>query len=76
MEINGVECVDIEGAASIIGVTSGRIRQLITESRLPFIAIGKRMKYIPLKAVQDFATKPRPVGNPTFGKKKEVLDIS
>lgn len=64
MKINGIECVTVQEAAVIIGVSAGRVRQLINKDkpRLPSIQVGKRMRWIPREAVEAFAKLDRPDG--------------
>lgn len=60
--IDGKEYVSIKEAAEIIDVSEGRIRQFIFRKQLPSIQIGKRLRMLPLDAVQEFASMPRPTG--------------
>lgn len=69
MEINGVECVDVEAAANRIGVSAGRVRQLIADGTLPVMPLGMRKKWIAIEAIDAYKKTSRPVGNPTFVKR-------
>lgn len=60
--IDGQKYVNIKEAAEIIGVSEGRIRQFISREQLPSIQIGKRLRMIPMEAVQEFASLDRPSG--------------
>ncbi len=62
MLINGVEHITIAETAKIIGVSAGRVRQLVANKRLPSTKVGGRLNMIPRKAVEEFASLNRPVG--------------
>lgn len=64
MEINGIEYVNVDTAAKMIGVSSGRVRQLIANGRLSTFKITKRLNMIPLREVEFFVNTPRKEGRP------------
>jgi excisionase family DNA binding protein len=62
MVINGEEHITIKEAAEIIGVSAGRVRQLVASKRLPSIKVGARLNMISRKTAEEFAALHRPVG--------------
>jgi excisionase family DNA binding protein len=61
--------MDTFEAAEALGVGERQVVNLITAGRLK--AVRKRRGYIlDAREVRRFAKKPRPVGNPNFGRKR------
>lgn len=56
------DLLTISEAAEILGVTAGRVRQLVAAGRLKAVKYGKRMNLLPRAVVLDFAAQPRPNG--------------
>jgi excisionase family DNA binding protein len=55
-------------AAEYLGLSEGRIRQLLLAERIEAMKLNERAWAIPKTALDDFKKLDRPAGNPNFGK--------
>ena len=58
------EFVTVQEAAGILGVTAGRVRQIVRNGHLPSRRIGPRLLVLPRSAVEWYAGLPQVKGGP------------
>lgn len=58
------EYVTVDDAAKILGVTAGRVHQIVRSGHLPAKRIGPRMLLLPRAVVEWYAALPKIRGGP------------
>jgi excisionase family DNA binding protein len=71
MEIDGIEYFDVKQAAIELGVTPGRVRQLITENRVASIKLGQ-FRLVKASDIEKVKAEARTVGRPSKPKDNKV----
>lgn len=60
--------MSVPEAANYLGLSEGRVRQLLLAGRIKAMKLNERAWAISKTALDEFKKLDRPVGNPNFGK--------
>lgn len=71
MTMNTESIVTVEKAAEIIGITTGRVRQLLLSKELDGVKMSERVWLVNRKDAEKLAKKPPATGRPRSAKKND-----